>query len=154
MKKQNFVTFHWTEVSEGKNLAYVYQFWQYEWENFFFYYVQMFYFWTIYWISYSPYILPFDATSKFSRSELGLPDLWSRIESWMKDNKKTVINDIVYSDIVCKNPEFPVLASYREKADRSFWDKFPSKELPYKPTTKINIAKLEEKIIESKATVL
>jgi hypothetical protein len=54
---------------------------------------------------------------------------------------------------VCKNPEIPVLSSYPVKADRSFWEKFPSKELPYKPATKSNIAKLEEKIVESKATL-
>jgi hypothetical protein len=52
---------------------------------------------------------------------------------------------------VCKNPEIPVLSDYRVKADKSFWEKFPSNKLPYKPKTKINIAKLEEKIAESKA---
>jgi hypothetical protein len=61
----------------------------------------------------------------------------------MKDNK-TVTDNIVYSDIVCKNPD-------RVKADKSFWEKFPSNKLPYKPKTKINSAKLEEKIVESKA---
>jgi hypothetical protein len=93
----------------------------------------------------------FNAASTYSRSQLGLPDLWSRVESWLNTEEKTVIKDVIFSEIVRKNPEIPVLNDYRIKAEKSFWEKFPSKNLPSKPTTKIDVIKLEEKITESKA---
>ncbi len=96
-------------------------------------------------------IIPFNAASTYSRSQLGLPDLWSRVESWLNTEEKTVINDIVFSEILRKNPEILVLSDYRIKAEKLFWEKFPSKSLPSKPTTKIDVGKLEEKIVESKA---
>jgi hypothetical protein len=73
------------------------------------------------------------------------------VESWLSSEEKTVVKNVIFSEIVRKNPEIPVLNDYRIKAEKSFWEKFPSKNLPSKPTTKINIVKLEEKIIESKA---
>ena len=92
-----------------------------------------------------------NAASFCSRAQLGLPDNWSRVEAWLSSEEKTVVKNVIFSEIVRKNPEIPVLNDYRIKAEKSFWEKFPSKNLPSKPTTKINIVKLEEKIIESKA---
>ncbi len=69
----------------------------------------------------------------------------------MNTEEKTAVKNVIFSEIVRKNPEIPVLNDYRIKAEKSFGDKFPSKNLPSKPTTKINVIKLEEKIVESKA---
>jgi hypothetical protein len=65
------------------------------------------------------------------------------VEYWLNTEEKTVVKNVIFSEIVRKNPEIRVLNDYRIKAEKSFWDKFPSKNLPSKPTTKINVIKLE-----------
>jgi hypothetical protein len=46
----------------------------------------------------------FDAASFCSRSQLGLPDLWSRVESWLNTEEKTAVKNVIFSEIVRKNP--------------------------------------------------
>jgi hypothetical protein len=62
-----------------------------------------------------------DAASFCSRAQLGLPDNWSRVESWLSSEEKTVVKNVIFSEIVRKNPEIPVLNDYRIKAEKSFW---------------------------------
>jgi hypothetical protein len=58
------------------------------------------------------------------------------VESWLNTEEKIVVKNVIFSEIVRKNPEIPFLNDYRIKAEKSFWDKFPSKNLPSKPTQK------------------
>jgi hypothetical protein len=59
------------------------------------------------------------------RSELGLPENWSRVNSWLKTSEKTVVNKIVIAVIPVKNPEIPVLKNYVSGAAENFWKTFP-----------------------------
>ena len=52
-----------------------------------------------------------------------------------------------------KNPEIPVLSDYNQPANKSFWEKFPRKELPSKPTTKVDFELLDN-IIDNKTNFL
>ena len=52
-----------------------------------------------------------------------------------------------------KNPEIPILSDYSEGADKSFWDKFPKRELPNKATTKVNIDKLKQRVEKAKPSM-
>ena len=38
-----------------------------------------------------------------------------------------------------KNPEIPLLASYKEEPDTEFWEAFPRAELPKEATTRVNV---------------
>jgi hypothetical protein len=46
----------------------------------------------------------FDAASFCSRAQLGLLDNWSRVESWLSSEEKTVVKNVIFSEIVRKNP--------------------------------------------------
>jgi hypothetical protein len=94
-------------------------------------------------------ILPILACSH-TRSELGLPENWGRVNSWLKTSEKTVVNKIVIAVIPVKNLEIPVLKNYVSGAAENFWKTFPSKEMPTAAVTKINIDKLEQITREKK----
>jgi hypothetical protein len=79
------------------------------------------------------------------RGELGIPSDWSTVENWLnKENSPChpgKENDVSFS---LKNPEIPVLKNYGTAPDKEFWDFFPHRELPERPTTRINIRNLEK----------
>ena len=78
---------------------------------------------------------------------------------------KAILSDWLNSDVTAsfpeaeilkvptiKNPEIPKLSCYRSDPDDSFWKIFPSKGLPKKAETMINIEMFEKKVTEAKAT--
>ena len=50
-----------------------------------------------------------------------------------------------------KNPEIPVLDSYRGSGNDSFWEKFTKRELPLKAETRVNTTTLKKKILPAKS---
>ena len=45
-----------------------------------------------------------------------------------------------------KNPEIPLLASYKEELKKEFWEAFPKAELPDGATTRVNLGSLKKHI--------
>ena len=45
-----------------------------------------------------------------------------------------------------KNPEIPLLASYKEDLDTEFWEAFPRAELPKEATTRVNVGAMKKHI--------
>ncbi len=76
-----------------------------------------------------------------SRNNLGLPDGWSEVESWIDDSRDVAasINPSSQKPTV-KNPEICVLADYAGPAPPGFWEKFPS----YYPKKVVSSVKIEE----------
>ena len=78
------------------------------------------------------------------RSDVGLPESWNRIESWLTfKGPIIVVPEDSGSDFVPKWPDIPVLKSYKGVASPSFWDNFPHKPMPKKPETSIDHEKLD-----------
>jgi len=50
-----------------------------------------------------------------------------------------------------KFPEIPTLKNYRAAAPKEFWEKFPSKEIPKKIETRIDVAAFEMAVMEAEA---
>ena len=49
-----------------------------------------------------------------------------------------------------KNPEIPILDCYEGDAGDVFWEKFPKRELPGHPTTRVNIENFESRVLSVK----
>ena len=79
------------------------------------------------------------------REEMGLPEDWARIESWIKFEgpvpEAAIDNEIRTKK---KNPEIPVLNDYSKKPPVEFWKIFPSNPLPENILTNV----LAENLIE------
>lgn len=85
------------------------------------------------------------------RIDLGLPDDWNRVESWLFFNGPLITPvDVEIRQKPSKWPNIPVLLDYSKPADSSFWLNFPKKDLPSTAETKIDVQRLEELIEASK----
>jgi len=49
-----------------------------------------------------------------------------------------------------KWPNIPSLSNYREPADASFWKNFPTRDIPKQPVARVNVEKIEKRILECK----
>ena len=79
-----------------------------------------------------------------ANSSWGIDQDWDRTADWLKFRGPIVLDTTsVSQNAKVKCPEIPVLASYEKDPGDSFWDSFPSKELPTKPVTPICIEKFE-----------
>jgi hypothetical protein len=78
-----------------------------------------------------------------TRKELGLPDDWETIASWL-DETKDIPNCVESSSesFVLKNTEIPVLENYAENPDLQFWKCFPTN-YPTGLCKKVNTEKFE-----------
>jgi len=80
---------------------------------------------------------------RVSRTDLGLPQDWRKIASWLDDSREddlfTVENN---EEFMLKNPEIPVLADYCKDPGVEFWQSFPSN-YPEKICKKVDIKKLQ-----------
>ena len=78
-----------------------------------------------------------------TRKLLGLPTDWNVVQKWYK--KPFQFGYPMTSSSEKKESKYNDL-DFSKKADKDFWDKFPSRKLPDKPTTKVKIDKLEKAV--------
>jgi hypothetical protein len=80
---------------------------------------------------------------------MGLPRDWSRIQDWLNFNSPVRVPDESLSGPAeLKWKDIPILEDYRKVPGPSFWEKFPKRDLPVVPETKIDTGKLEGKVSE------
>ena len=82
-----------------------------------------------------------------SRNNIGLPEDWNRIESWIRFKTDLTVCEDPTVSFVSKWPDIPVLSNYDSNASPDFWSKFPSKPWPSKPETNVDIDRLEAKVL-------
>jgi hypothetical protein len=80
----------------------------------------------------------------------GLPENWRRLQSWLVKKCDLKYEVLKIEPVKRKCPNIPVLEDYRNSPDPSFWELFPSKKLPEKPVTPVNVELLEQKIADKK----
>ena len=89
------------------------------------------------------------------RSSLGFPGKLTAV-SWLNGAQKAVwpleaelpLNGL-------KNAEIPILQDYGGTASDKFWEKFPSRELPEKASTKVDVVKFKQHVddVRSKKSI-
>jgi hypothetical protein len=88
------------------------------------------------------------AGRQLRRNDLGLPDSWGEVESWIDDSRDVAASiNLTSQKPTVKNPEICVLTDYAGPAPPGFWKKFPS----YYPKTivsSVEIGKLENLIAD------
>ncbi len=78
---------------------------------------------------------------------MGLPEDWLIIEDWLCGQNRNHTWAIAPLEAkALKWPDIPLLSDYSVPADADFWKKFPSRDLPKGPETKINVERLCEKV--------
>jgi len=82
-----------------------------------------------------------------SRNNIGLPEDWNRIESWIRFKTDLTVCEDPTVSFVSKWPDIPVLSNYDSNASPDFWSKFPSKPWPSRPETNVDIDRLEAKVL-------
>ena len=82
---------------------------------------------------------------------MGLPENWSLVEEWLNmPNGNNTDSEPDSGKFTPKWPNIPVLRDYNTKPDADFWKNFPSRPLPEKPESAIDVDKLEVMIRERK----
>ena len=77
------------------------------------------------------------------RKDLGLPQDWETIASWLDETKDIPrISEISTEKVVEKNKEIPVLKNYEENPDLKFWKCFPTN-YPTNLCKKVDVVALE-----------
>ena len=79
-----------------------------------------------------------------NRNDLGLPANWDTVENWCR--KPFRFGPPV--ETKARKPTSFDHVDFSKPGTKEFWQEFPSRELPDKPTTKINVTRLEELIAE------
>ena len=83
--------------------------------------------------------------------DLGFPET-EKVSFWLDKHERVFyLGKLTVKKSELKNPEIPLLSDYSKSADESFWSKFPRRELPESATTRVNIAKLEERVENAKS---
>ena len=82
--------------------------------------------------------------------KLGLPK--ENLVKWFDEKNVPKFSEPASKQKPRKNPEIPVLDSYKEVPDSSFWSIFPSHDLPdySKPITEVNVSEFKKIVSESK----
>ena len=83
------------------------------------------------------------------RLKQGFPEM-ETVDMWLNTNIKASCpgpERVVMGEV--KNKEIPVLESYSEGANDSFWRKFPKRSLPTSANTKVNILKLRKMVLKA-----
>jgi len=78
------------------------------------------------------------------RRKMGIKASWETTNNWIKGAFLPVLPVIVASVFVAKWPEIPILEDYRIEPSQSFWDKFPSADLPEFPESRISVTELRK----------
>jgi hypothetical protein len=86
---------------------------------------------------------------KVTRRDLGLPHDWKRVESWCRTPFQFNL------PLVQKAPKITKFdgIDFSADPDPKFWDNFPKRDLPDRPTTRVNVGRLEEMVKEAEATM-
>ena len=79
-----------------------------------------------------------------TRKDLGLPDRWETVENWCR--KPFRFGPPI--DVKERKPTSFDHVDFSRPGTEEFWREFPSRELPDRPTTRINVTRLEELINE------
>ena len=80
---------------------------------------------------------------KVERKDLGLPQDWETIASWLDETKDIPrVSEISTEKVVVKNKEIPVLKNYEENPDLKFWKCFPTN-YPTNLCKKVDVVALE-----------
>ena len=78
--------------------------------------------------------------------DLGLPEA-EKVSFWLNKHERAFCpGKLPVKKSELKNSEIPLLSDYSNSADESFWNKFPKRGLPERATTRVNIAKLQERV--------
>jgi len=86
-----------------------------------------------------------------TRQELGLPQDWSRIESWLNNMESPDVRiPEVGTTVKRKNPEVPILEDYTKPPSKDFWKNFPSKKLPETAESNVDAAGLRDLVEKAK----
>jgi len=82
-----------------------------------------------------------------TRKDLGLPEDWSTIQNWLNPDRKFSNPPALPKEPLRKKcPEIPTLQNYESPPPEEFWEKFPKRPLPAKPTTRVNLPMLKARI--------
>ena len=78
--------------------------------------------------------------------DLGLPEA-EKVSFWLNKHERAFCpGKLPVKKSELKNSEIPLLSNYSKSAEESFWNKFPKRGLPEGATTRVNIAKLQERV--------
>ena len=92
----------------------------------------------------------FPAGDFAARFLLGIVPLWSRILRWITFAGPTSFATVLpVKTRELTHPDIPVLKSYKSELGKDYWGKFPFRDLPTCPATKVNTAALET-LLESR----
>ncbi len=87
------------------------------------------------------------------RSYLGFPP-WLRIWSWLTATSLPAFEtEPTIESKEPKNPQIPRASNYNESQSEAFWQHFPFRDIPLKPSTRIDFTKLAQ-LLKSKAAKL
>jgi len=82
-----------------------------------------------------------------NRLKMGLPGSWAPIRRWLNRHSPVYTPPQPRPPTAnMKCPELPILRSYKITPPASFWSKFPSRPLPTKPSTPVNVPVLQSLI--------
>jgi len=80
------------------------------------------------------------------RRRLGIPE-WQHVQHWLnKEKEASLPAEKTAQSYKLENKDIPILESYEECPDSTFWEKFPKNELPKKAVTKINVENFRKEI--------
>jgi hypothetical protein len=69
-----------------------------------------------------------------------LPADWSRVEDWLGFERNVIFDkNPRETKKASKWPEIPILDDYGKSPNAFFWEKFPRRQLPEGPETKITL---------------
>ena len=92
---------------------------------------------------------------KRGREDLGFPG-WREVCDWLDESiSASEPGEVLTKQPAIKNSEIPRLNDYSVAPDKSFWLKFPKKELPSRAETSVNISAFSEEVnnVRSKMTI-
>jgi len=93
----------------------------------------------------------FLAACEVKRTEMGLPEDWNRVESWLNNKERPKIEKVDEIPVWNrKNPEIPTLSSYNKCPDEDFWKLFPSRELPKHAETNVDGEALQDMLLRKR----
>ncbi len=80
----------------------------------------------------------------------GIPQDWCVVEGWLDEVALALPQTGGIQEPSRKFDSLPILSNYRASPDDSFWENFPKRDLPRKPSTRINSKNLIKLIEENK----
>ena len=89
------------------------------------------------------------------RNLAGIPDDWSTVENWINEKGKIeFVKKTVKTTYEKKFKNIPTLERYDVPANEEFWSNFPSRGIPKKPSTRVNVNNLRKLVCEAEQKLL